>query len=80
MTLDLNIPMPERVKKPPRSRFLPLWACRDKVYIDEDMLIVAVVTGMMFGEGGFEQLKLEWFANGDAKSAWIDSWRVLHAG
>jgi hypothetical protein len=46
-----------------------------RVHIDGDKSIVAVVTAFMISVDGL-QVRVEWFANGDAKSAWIGERRL----
>lgn len=72
---DINIPMPEGAKIPPQSKFLSVWKLGDKVIIDDDKSIKTTVTGFLF-EKDKEQVRVEWFSNGDAKSLWVDTWRV----
>lgn len=46
-----------------------------KVQIDGDGSIVGAVTGFCFYPNRL-QIEVAWFANGDAKSAWFDIFRV----
>ena len=43
--LKFDIPMPDGTQPPARSRFVSRWTFRDKVHIDGDRSIVAVITG-----------------------------------
>ena len=75
---NLDIPMPHGVAVPPRSKFLSRWAFRDRVHIDNDSSIIAVVTGMSFSESGLK-VCCNWFSNGDSKEAWFEEWRLSEA-
>ena len=48
---------------------------RDRVIIDGGADLVAVVTGFFFRETGVF-VEICWFANGDAKEARIEDWRL----
>lgn len=51
----------------------------DKVTIDGDKSIVAVVTGITLrgtSEPFLTQYDVAWFHNGQANSAWIEEWRL----
>jgi hypothetical protein len=53
------------------------FAIFDRVTIDGDHSIVGTVTSLAFSRSTQEAtLEISWFANGDAKSAWVDECRV----
>ena len=79
MTSSVTIPMPIGTQPPARSRFVSRWAFRDKVHVDDDRSITAIVTGFSFSESGVK-VCLNWFANGDNKEAWFEEWRLSEAG
>lgn len=48
---------------------------KDKVTVDGDVSIVAVITAFTITLSN-TQAKLEWVHCGDQRSAWIDLWRL----
>lgn len=66
----------ERLVLLPNPKFVELpFGFGDKVYIDGDKSIIAVVTAFNFRTERCE-VECAWFSNGDAKSAWFSSWRL----
>jgi hypothetical protein len=52
------------------------FAFGDRVIIDNDKSLVAVVTAFSFRLHGYAQIEVAWVHNGDTKSAWIEAWRL----
>lgn len=52
----------------------------DKVTIDNDKSIVAVITGLTIRgaipQAPLVQYEASWFHNGNAQQAWIEEWRI----
>jgi hypothetical protein len=51
---------------------------KDRVIVDGDEGVKAVVTGVMFQYAGCS-VQIGWFNNGSAMSAWVEDWRLTHA-
>ncbi len=51
----------------------------DKVVMDQETAIVGVVTGLAIYPHVFE-VKVEWWAGGDLKTAWFAEWRIKLVG
>ena len=77
--ISTDIPMPDGTQPPARSRFLSRWAFRDRVYIDGDRSIVAVITEFSFTEASMPTARAVWFSNGDSKEGWFEEWRLSEA-
>lgn len=54
------------------------FSIEDRVHIDGDKSITAVVIGVLFRRQGF-QLEVAWFNGGSHRTAWIDLFRLTSA-
>ena len=54
------------------------FALGDRVWIDGDHSIVAVVTGLMW-RGLRAEIEVVWFVNGVQNSLWAPEWRLMRA-
>lgn len=55
------------------------WKLGQFVNIDNDKSIKAVITGFQFrGDKTtmFIIINVEWFSNGELRSAWVEEWRI----
>lgn len=59
-----------------KSTFHSQWTINDRVHIDNDTSIVGIVTGICFRLVRAPTIEVSWFANGDAKTAWFEEWRL----
>lgn len=48
----------------------------DKVVIDRDQSLVAVVTAFSFRQPDYRTVGISYVHNGDSRSAWIEEWRL----
>lgn len=56
------------------------WSFGDRVHIDGDSSITAVVTAICFRPDRAAVMEISWFHDGDSKSAWIEDLRLTNAG
>jgi hypothetical protein len=66
---------PDLGDKPHEAASLLPFKFGDRVVVDGQHGIEGVVTGFAIYPHTSE-IRIEWFANGDAKSAWFAHWRV----
>jgi hypothetical protein len=66
----------DRQQTSARATFVSPFALTDKVYVDNYKDLVACVVGHLWTHEDGPQVKLAWMANGDAKSAWFEEWRL----
>jgi hypothetical protein len=58
------------------TAFTSRFAIGDRVYIDGDKDLVAVVVGHWFSDGGTEKVSVSWVSNAELKEEWVAHWRL----
>lgn len=48
----------------------------DSVLIDDDSSITAIVTGVAWRAGGYAEIEVQWFHEGEMKTAWLGEYRL----
>ena len=63
-------------RRPQTTLFAP-FAFADKVHIDSDRDLIAVVTGFAWKDQQGVSVEVSYIHNGDAKVAWLEPWRLV---